>query len=167
MPRPDTPPRFAVDAMLGRLARWLRALGYDTGYHPGIDDHDLVTLANRECRVLLTRDRHLITFLRPDQGLLIDSDAPLKQLDEVAAALGVGPTSDLFNRCLLCNARLRPATGQEIDTLVPERSRSMPGPFLRCPGCGRVYWPGTHVRRMRRTLAARFPELQTGAIPPS
>lgn len=158
-PASDDLPRFAVDAMLGRLARWLRALGYDTHYRPGIDDHDLVELANREHRVLLTRDRHLITFLRPARGMLIDSDVPLVQLDEVAATCGIRPTDDLFNRCLLCNTRLRTATRTEIDTLVPERSRSMPGPFLRCPGCGRVYWPGTHIRRMRRALASRFPDL--------
>ncbi|WP_328189741.1 Mut7-C RNAse domain-containing protein [Marinobacter sp. OP 3.4] len=159
-------PRFAVDAMLGRLARWLRALGFDTTYSPDIDDHDLVALANREQRILLTRDQHLITFLRPDQGLLLRTGRPLVQLDRVARAFGLSPTDDLFNRCLMCNSRLRAATTNEIATRVPERPRTLPGPFLACPGCGRIYWPGSHVRRMRRELAEIFPELRAGGAGP-
>lgn len=153
------PPAFAVDAMLGRLARWLRALGFDTAYQPGIDDHDLVTMADNESRILLTRDRHLITYLRPRRGLLVTSGNPLAQLVEVAEEYDIGPTDDLFNRCLICNARLRPASPYEIDTLVPQQSQSLPGPFLACPGCGRLYWPGSHVKRMRSALAELFPEM--------
>ncbi|MFL1484098.1 Mut7-C RNAse domain-containing protein [Marinobacter sp. LN3S78] len=158
--QPESTPRFAVDAMLGRLARWLRALGFDTTYSPDIDDHDLVALANCEQRILLTRDRHLITFLRPDQGLLLTFGRPLTQLDRVARTFGLSPTDDLFNRCLMCNSRLRAATTDEITALVPVRSRALPGPFLVCPGCSRIYWPGSHVKRMRQSLADLFPELQ-------
>ncbi|GGY65796.1 Mut7-C RNAse domain-containing protein [Marinobacter zhanjiangensis] len=154
------PPAFAADAMLGRLARWLRALGFDTVYQPGIDDHDLVAIADNEDRILLTRDRHLITYLRPHRGLLLSSSKPLEQLGEVSDEYDIEPTADLFNRCLICNSRLRSATPHEIDTRVPQRSRSMPGPFLACPGCGRIYWPGSHVKRMQRALADLFPELR-------
>lgn len=154
------PPGFAVDAMLGRLARWLRALGFDTVYQPGIDDHDLVAIANKEDRILLTRDRHLITHLRPRRGLLLTSGKPLEQLGEVSGQYGIEPTADLFNRCLICNSRLRPATPAEVDSRVPQDSRLMPGPFLVCPGCDRIYWPGSHVRRMRRALAELFPQLR-------
>lgn len=158
--RQESTHRFAVDAMLGRLARWLRALGFDTTYSPDIDDHDLVALANREQRILLTRDRHLITFLRPNQGLLLQTGRPLAQLDRVARNFGLSPTDDLFNRCLMCNSRLRAATTDEITAQVRERSRTLPGPFLACPGCGRIYWPGSHVKRMRQSLADLFPELR-------
>ncbi|MFC4258844.1 Mut7-C RNAse domain-containing protein [Marinobacter lacisalsi] len=154
-----SPPAFALDAMLGRLARWLRALGFDTVYQPGVDDHDLVALADNESRILLTRDRHLITYLRPRRGLLVTSGRPLAQLGEVAEQYGIGPTDDLFNRCLICNTRLRAATSHEVATQVPKQSRTLPGPFLACPGCGRTYWPGSHVRRMRSALAELFPEL--------
>ena len=156
----NRPPAFAVDAMLGRLARWLRALGFDTFYLAGIDDHKLVALANRETRILLTRDRHLVEHLRPDRSLLLTSGKPLAQLEHVVREFRLRPTTDLFNRCLICNTRLRPATPLEIENRVPEGSRQLPGPFLVCPACDRLYWPGSHVRRMRHALAKLFPELE-------
>lgn len=70
------PPRFLADAMLGRLARWLRTLGFDTRYDPAIHDPELVALAAAEGCVLLTRDRHLIEHLRPGRALLVTDDAP-------------------------------------------------------------------------------------------
>ncbi|MFW5824306.1 MAG: Mut7-C RNAse domain-containing protein [Marinobacter sp.] len=156
MPYPKADKRFAADAMLGRLARWLRALGYDTQHEPDIDDHDLVARADAEERIVLTRDRHLVTYLRPRRALLLSSGSPQAQLLEVAEHCGIGMTRDLFTRCLVCNQRLRAATDEEIATLVPDQARDRQGPFLRCPGCGRVYWPGSHVRRMRSVLEELF-----------
>lgn len=151
-------PRFLADAMLGRLARWLRVLGLDTEYDPSVDDPDLVTWAAREGRVLLTRDRHLVEHLRPPRSVLVQSDAPLGQLREVVDACGVGAPAALFSRCPVCNGALRRATDEERERLVPERARSLPGPVHRCPRCLRVYWLGSHTERMRRTLAGAFPE---------
>jgi len=155
---PEAEKRFAADAMLGRLARWLRVLGFDTVHIPDVDDHDLVALADREGRILLTRDRHLVTYLRPRNSLLLQSLSPHEQLLEVAEACGIGMAEDLFTRCMVCNTELRQATEQEVATLVPDKARARPGPFLRCPGCGRVYWPGSHTRRMRRVLETLFPD---------
>ncbi len=77
----DSPPaRFLANAMLGRLARWLRTLGFDTFYDPAVHDPQLVVLAAAEGRVLLTRDRHLVEHLRPERALLVTHDAPLDQL---------------------------------------------------------------------------------------
>lgn len=163
MPHPKADKRFAADAMLGRLARWLRALGFDTWHLPDVDDHDLVARADAENRILLTRDRHLVTYLRPRQALLLKSTSPQNQLLEVADRCHIGLTRDLFTRCLICNSPLREATEQEIATLVPDQARTRQGPFLRCPGCGRVYWPGSHVRRMRDVLETLFSD--TAASP--
>lgn len=144
--------------MLGRLARWLRALGYDTAYDPAVDDPDLVARAGAEGRVLLTRDRHLVEHLRPARPVLVRSEAPLAQLREVAEACRLGPPPGLFARCTVCNGALRPATAAEVEARVPDRVRRRGGAVWRCDGCGRVYWDGSHTRRMRRTLAAAFPE---------
>lgn len=151
-------PRFVADAMLARLARWLRVLGFDTVFDPALDDRALVELAEEENRVLLTRDRHLIAHLRPRRFVQVVADAPLAQLREIAAASDLALPRELFTRCLVCNAELRAATAAEVGQLVPQRSRALQGPFLRCPQCDRVYWPGSHVRRMRATLARAFPE---------
>jgi uncharacterized protein len=151
-------PSFVADAMLGRLARWLRVLGFDTVYDVALHDRELVELAAADHRVLLTRDRHLVTHLRPKRFILVTSDAPLAQLREVLHCCAASPRRALFTRCLVCNTLLREATPAEVRKLVPERARELAGRVLRCPGCGRVFWPGSHVRRMRSTLAAAFPE---------
>jgi len=150
--------RFVADAMLGRLARWLRALGYDTVYDASADDRALVDLANNEHRILLTRDRQLLRDLRPRQALEIRSDVPLDQLSEVVRALALPAPNDLFRRCLVCNTLLDDVTPAEAVALVPPAPRALPGPVRRCATCGRVYWPGSHVRRMTRALTSVFPE---------
>lgn len=148
--------RFVADAMLGRLARWLRTLGFDTRYDPDVHDPDLVRMAAAEGRVLLTRDRHLVAHLRPERAVLITDDAPLAQLRQVVDAFHLSPPARLFTRCLVCNGELRPATPQEA-AQVPEASRGLPGPIHRCPDCARLYWHGSHTRRMRDTLAQALP----------
>jgi uncharacterized protein with PIN domain len=144
--------------MLGRLARWLRVLGWDTAYDPATHDPALVDWAHREDRILLTRDRHLLVELRPGRGLLIAADRPLEQLRQVVSEVGLCAPGELFTRCLVCNTALRPATEAEWATLVPPEARTLPGPVRRCPGCERVYWPGSHARRMRAALGRAFPE---------
>ncbi len=150
--------RFLADAMLGGLARWLRVLGYDTHYDPLLDDPALVAMADREGRTLLTRDRHLVTFLRPSDALLIRQDAPLAQLREVLSHAALEPVHPLFSRCLVCNTLLREASAQECAELAPASSRLPGEPLLFCPGCQRLYWHGSHTRRMRHQLAMNLPE---------
>lgn len=158
MDEADRIPRFLADAMLGRLARWLRVLGFDTLYDPAGDDKELVALADAEHRVLLTRDRHLVRFLRPQRPLLIAAVTPLPQLREVIDACRLAPPDALFTRCLICNRLLREATAEEAAALVPETARRLPGPVRRCPNCRRTYWYGSHTRRMRETLIGALPE---------
>jgi uncharacterized protein with PIN domain len=86
------------------------------------------------------------------------ADRPLEQLRQVVTEVGLGTPTELFTRCLVCNTELRPATEAEYATLVPPQARALPGPLRRCPACGRVYWPGSHARRMRAALERAFPE---------
>ena len=151
-------PRFLADAMLGRLARWLRVLGMDTAFDPDVPDPMLVRWAQAEQRILLTRDRNLVAELRPQRSLLVEADAPLIQLRQVVAQVGVAPPVELFTRCLVCNAELAPPDTEDIDTRIPPASRQLPGPVRYCLSCNRVYWPGSHTRRMRAALARTFPD---------
>ncbi len=148
--------------MLGRLARWLRVLGYDTVYDPLAADEQLVAWAAAEGRVLLTRDRRLLRELHPAAALEISSGVPLEQLRQVVDVLTLAPPAELFARCLLCNEPLAQVPDVERDLALPERARSLPGPVRRCPCCGRVYWPGSHARRMRRALARALPQWGAG-----
>ena len=143
--------------MLGRLARWLRVLGYDTWYDITVPDPVLVELAAVEERVLLTRDRHLLQELRPERAHEVRQDDPLQQLRELVLALGLAPPTELFTRCLLDNAALEVLPQQQALPLLPEGVRELPGPVRRCPQCGRLYWDGSHVRRMRAALDRVLP----------
>ena len=150
-------PRFAADAMLGRLARWLRVLGYDTSYDTRLQDPELVRLADAEGRILLTRDRHLLRELRPQRAHQVRHDEPLEQLRDVVKALALAAPAELFTRCLLCNAVLQDLAPDAAQPLLPEGVRGIPGPVRQCPHCARLYWNGSHVRRMRAALDRALP----------
>jgi uncharacterized protein len=134
--------RFVVDVMLGRLARWLRRLGYDTDYANDRDDATLARIARAESRVLLTRDRALAAR-RGLRALLIDSQILDEQLAQVRAAFPL-PTALRCSRCSECNGLLAPATRAEVASRVPPYVLRTYAHFQVCPGCGRAYWPGTH-----------------------
>jgi uncharacterized protein with PIN domain len=154
------PVRFAADAMLGRLARWLRVLAFDTTYDAGIADPDLVWQANAEDRILLTRDRHLLRDLRPLRFVEVRSDHPLQQLQDVVRAVPLGaPGGPLFSRCLLDNTPLpAPLPADAAARLLPHQAFEVPGSVRRCPGCGRLYWEGSHAKRMRAALQRALPQ---------
>lgn len=152
--------------MLGRLARWLRALGRDVLYDEALDDDALARTARGEGRLLLTRDRRLCA----EQGggdwcRIVEAQKPAEQLRELAAPLALfqpGWRDQLFTRCMVCNAPLDEVDHPEAAAALPPDVRADPrvrsAGFRRCPGCGRVYWEGSHTRRMRRWLEAVAPE---------
>jgi uncharacterized protein with PIN domain len=155
----DVPTRFLADAMLGRLARWLRVVGADTIQLPtDAPDVALVARARADERVLLTRDLHLLRELRPHRELAIRSVVPLVQLGEVVRAFALRRPAELLTRCLLDNTPLVEMTPAEIAEQVPPRSRELSGPMRRCPTCGRAYWRGSHVRRMEAALETALPD---------
>lgn len=142
--------RLLCDEMLAGLARWLRAAGHNTELAaPRMADRDLIAWARAEHRLLLTRDRSLAA-LCPDIALLLPE--PLDaQAARLTQALGLDWKHAPFTRCLRDNTPLRPARTQDLAGL-PDGTASMPGPFSTCPECGRLYWPGSHVRRMAARL---------------
>lgn len=147
----DDSPRLLADGMLGTLAKWLRLLGYDTAYDNQASDPELAHRARAEGRVLLTRDQELAarSGLRT---LLIESEVLEEQVEQVQDALAPPPQPP-FSRCPVCNTALEPVSREEIADQVPPYVLKTQTEFHRCPGCGRIYWPGTHVDRMRRRLS--------------
>jgi uncharacterized protein with PIN domain len=152
MIQPFEAPRFIADAMLGRLARWLRVLGYDTAYEAHIADVDLVRQARHEGRILLTRDRTLLRERPVDHALLVDNAPPLAQLRQVVRQFDLPWRERLFSRCMLCNTPLQPISPQAVSDHVPLYVRQHQQRFVRCPDCMRIYWEGTHVTHMRNQL---------------
>ena len=143
------------DKMLLRLGRWLRAAGYDTAIgEGGTDDGALIASCAAESRVLLTRDRRLAARAEACIPVLrLVEDKIDDQARVLAATLGIDWQHAPFTRCVVDNAVLDPAP-PETAADVPPRSREAEGPLLRCLSCGRLYWPGGRVRRMRERLSA-------------
>ena len=150
----NEPLRLLADGMLGRLARWLRLLGYDTAYENDADDLELARRARAEGRILLTRDRSLAAR-RGLQTLLIESERVQEQVRQVVEMLGP-PLNPALSRCSLCNIPLEPATSQQVADRVPPYVLQTQKRFGVCPTCGRVYWAGTHLQHMKRYLGKSF-----------
>ncbi len=154
-PSPATGPRFVCDAMLHRLARWLRAAGHDTEIAE-IGEHDGSVLARAvaEDRLLVTRDRGILGRRGAEaRTILIAADRVQEQARELSAMVPVDWLARAFTRCTVCNAPLAPA-GPERLAEVPETVRRRGLAVHACRGCGRLYWAGGHEERMRRTLEA-------------
>ena len=143
--------RFIADAMLGRLSRWLRLLGFDTLYYPDIKDSDLMKLAVQEGRCLLTRDTHFLNIRNFRNFLMVHSDNPVEQVTEVLSSFTLSEFKP--GRCARCNGVLELiARREEARNMVPEYVFLHCESFLRCRVCGKIYWEGTHLRRFRRML---------------
>ena len=136
--------------MLGRLAKWLRLMGYDAAYEKDADDHHLARRARSEGRILLTRD-HALAQRRGLRTLLIDSQELEEQIAQVKEALGPPPDAAL-SRCSLCNTPLQSVPPEEIADQVPPYILRTHDTFRRCSECGKIYWAGSHIKHMQEQV---------------
>lgn len=144
--------RFVVDGHLGRLARHLRMLGFDTVWSPDPGDEALARVSAEEHRILLTRDRGLLKRGNVTHGYLVRSADPVYQLVEVAHRLDLVRAFRPFTRCIRCNGELEPVPKASVLEGLPPKVRERHEDFRRCASCGRVYWAGSHHDRMRRLV---------------
>jgi uncharacterized protein with PIN domain len=142
---------FAADRMLGRLAKWLRVLGYDVIYGRHLSGHGLIRAARAEGRLILTRDRSLARK-QPPPLLFIDSNDYLEQLRQVVRVCELHPAKGLFRRCLVCNSRLQTRTRESVQALVPPYVYVSQERFAWCGQCQKLYWPATHQQKMLAAL---------------
>lgn len=155
-------PRFACDAMLGGLARWLRAAGYDTTWQYGIDDRDLVRQSRDEGRTLLSSDEGIFEFtvIRDEvqPALFVPRVSPLEQLAFVLEKLGLQLNEP---RCMACGGELVEVPKEQIRDRVPPRTFAWLERFWECNRCKQVFWHGTHWKRieeeLRRAAAGDLP----------
>lgn len=148
--------RFIVDNNVGKLARWLRLIGYDTLLFKQKDDSMMISIALNEGRVVLTKDaefmkRRLVTSGKL-KAVLIKQMEPRSQIREVVEALKLDYHFKPFSLCLECNQALVPRTREEVQSLVPPHVFITQTQYTQCPACHRVYWPGTHWQAMVRKL---------------
>jgi uncharacterized protein with PIN domain len=162
---PDGELRFLADAHLGGLARFLRMLGFDARHDPALPDPEICRLAHEERRIVLTRDRELLKCRDIAFGCLVRTLRPEAQLREVAGRYALARGARPFTRCLHCNLPLDAVAKTAIEHRLPERVRALQADFRHCPGCDRVYWPGSHYARMRAVLEDLLPETAPAAPP--
>jgi uncharacterized protein len=156
LPQPDpanktTAPRLFVDAMLGRLARWLRLLGYDAAYWRVGSDDELIEAARAEGRLIVTRD-HPLAGRRGVAAILIESEQLDEQIAEARALLASQPLPAPFSRCPECNGMLVEWPHEEARDLVPAYVWHTQHQFRRCLECGKIYWQGTHFPDLRARI---------------
>jgi hypothetical protein len=152
-PQPLRETRFVADAHLGGLARYLRFLGYDTLFHNAYSDRELVAIARAEHRIVLTRDRELLKHREVTHGCYIRSTDTLDQLRELARRLDLAAGAG-DARCLLCNTPLSPVAKADVAPRLLPYTRAAHECFWRCAACDRIYWRGSHWRRMSERAAA-------------
>lgn len=146
-------PTFLADEMLGRLARYLRFLGYDTAYARGLSDAEVLRQAHVERRLLLTRDLELAG--RSERSLLLHQVDVLGQLREIRLGLPSLRNEPTFDRCPECNTPLLKVAGADLSSgreVVPPDLLSRGATLYRCPDCRRRYWEGSHTDRLRERL---------------
>ncbi len=152
--------KFVVDGMLGKLAKWLKILGFDVVFLNRASDADLLSSARREKRILLTRDHRLFASAGKSRALLVASEKWPEQLAQVLDAFGLRSAVRPYSRCLNCNARLRRLPRERARNLVAPFVSERASSFAICPHCGRVFWPGTHYADMEARIREIF---RTGA----
>lgn len=147
-PRPLRVTRFMVDVNLGKLARRLRMLGFDTCYGNRFEDREIVDIARRERRIILTRDRRLLFRKAVSHGYWVRSDDPDSQLREVVARLDLAGQVGPLRRCLECNGLIESVDRETVWSSLEPLTRRFYESFYRCPDCGKIYWEGSHVAHM-------------------
>jgi len=145
--------KFVADRTLGKLARKLRILGFDTLYWRGGNLAGAMQISMSEGRVLLTRSRKVREKPEDLTFVVVEANDPRDQIQEVLDKLHLEPEADhFFCRCLLCNEELQPMLKEEAEGKVPDFIYRSYDVFYRCPRCRRLYWPGTHYERMQEEM---------------
>ncbi|MBI3089685.1 MAG: hypothetical protein HYY96_03385 [Candidatus Tectomicrobia bacterium] len=159
---PSTPsggpamPAFIADLTVGRLAKWLRWLGYDTLFLRRREIPILLRILDTSARILLTRRRRLAQGLPAARVLFIEHNQLMDQLRQVVTALSLDFCTHRGTRCMRCNELLAPRRREEVRGQVPAYTYQTHERFSQCPGCGRIYWEGTHRERMEACVEAEL-----------
>ncbi|MEM3596662.1 MAG: Mut7-C RNAse domain-containing protein [Candidatus Bathyarchaeia archaeon] len=147
--------KFIADGMLGKLTRWLRMLGHNVKYSNRLDDAQLMALAKKERRILLTRDLELYqqATAKGINAFYLEGTNEAERLARLAKRYRISLDIDLkVSRCPKCNTRVKPVPKESVENKVEKTTFKFYDEFWRCPKCGQVYWQGAHWTRIRKTL---------------
>jgi len=151
-PEPLREPQFVLDAHLGRLAAYLRMLGFDSLYRNDYNDPDLANISASEHRILLTCDRQLLMRKQVSYGYFVRARQPQQQLLEILTRFDLGHYQKPFTRCMHCNGTTQPVKKEEIEAKLQPRTKKYYNEFFQCQACKRIYWKGSHYLKMQAML---------------
>jgi len=156
-PQPLRDSRFVLDVHLGKLAAYLRMLGFDAWYRSCSPDKELAEISSAERRILLTRDRGLLMRSQVTHGYWLRLSDSRRQVTEIVDRFDLARAIRPFTRCMACNAPLADISKDRVRGLVPPRIAELHDEFRQCPDCGRIYWRGSHYRRMESWIRELAP----------
>lgn len=165
-PAPQAQPRFVADVHLGRLTAYLRLAGIDAKYRNDYSDHEIATISADDDRTLLTRDVGVLKHRVVTRGYFVRETQPARQLVEVLRRFDLVTGAVPFSRCVRCNGVLQAVPKHRVEHLLEPRTREHYREFSQCPGCGHVYWRGSHHARMNRFLEMAFTAVARNAHGP-
>ncbi|TAJ13516.1 twitching motility protein PilT [Marinilabiliaceae bacterium JC017] len=155
-PHPLRNTQFILDVHLGKLARYLRLLGFDTIYTNKLEDDEIMETALREHRIILTRDLGILKHGKVTHGYFIRHTNPFEQLKEVINKFELTNKLTPFTRCTKCNGQLQSVDKDEIAHLLLPQTRSFFSHFYQCQTCKTIYWEGSHYNNMKNWLITHF-----------
>lgn len=144
--------KFVADVMLGKLARWLRLIGYDTVYNPKLATKELIKIANEENRIFITRSKRVAVEFGAKNFYIVKAEKFKEQLSEVIKNLNLDIEKNLFSRCSICNTEIIKVEKSSVIALIPEETAKSFDEFYQCPKCGKIYWDGSHTTRIMKFL---------------
>ncbi len=154
---PDYPAgRFVIDNHLGRLCKYLRILGFDAVFNPAWSDEEIISISNREKRIILTRDRGILKNGRTLFGCLIRSVNPEEQVRQVIDRFDLYNSFALMTRCLKCNGDIISVPAESVMSGIGENTKKFFRDFYRCSSCGQIYWKGSHYENMMKSIDRIF-----------
>jgi len=150
--RPLRDPKFILDVHLGRLARYLRAMGFDTLYQNDYSDNDIVEISNLEKRIILTRDKGILMRNAVQRGYWIRNIKAKEQTVEVVKKFDLYNLISPFKRCMECNGLIKPESKESVLNRLELKTKKYFDQFFRCTVCHKIYWKGSHYDKMNQFI---------------
>ena len=151
-PQPPGNTRFVLDVHLGRLAAYLRMLGFDTLYHNNYHDPELADISASEHRILLTCDRQLLKRKQITHGYFVRTRQPQQQILEILSRFDLYHKLQPFSRCLHCNGKTRRVNKADIENRLLAKTKKYYNEFYQCESCDKIYWKGSHYLKMKSMI---------------
>lgn len=157
-------PRFVVDIHLGKLAGYLRLLGFDTLYRNDFEDDELADISSAEVRILLTRDRGLLKRKVVTRGYLVREDDPKEQIHEIVRRFDLSKLAEPYSRCSHCNGILLSVSKKTIEKDLEPLTKEHYHHYKQCPDCHQIYWRGSHFDEMEKFISSIINSNQESSI---